>query len=88
MIMIDATLIIHAVGHVKVIVDTVSYARLVDGVNTVIYLLQQVLTVAWSIGKSKKAVIFFQMVLAAQQMIQCLQPLATETVVIDVDIHS
>jgi hypothetical protein len=57
--MIDATLIVHAVGHVKMIIDAISYTRIIDGLNTVIYLFQQVLTISRTVSKSKKTVVFF-----------------------------
>jgi hypothetical protein len=87
MSVIDPALIIYAVVYIIMILYMISYVSPVDGLNTVIYLFQQVLTVSGAISKSKKAVIFFQMILVGQQVIQCLQPFATETVVIDVDIH-
>jgi hypothetical protein len=62
-VVIDSTQVIHTVGHVKMIGDVISQIGLVDSSNAVIYLFQHVLTIARTIGKSKKAVIFFQMVI-------------------------
>ena len=63
MVMIDSTLVIHTVAHIKIVVNVIVQSAGVYGFDAAIDLIQNICTVSVSVGKSKETVIFFQVII-------------------------
>jgi hypothetical protein len=75
---IDSALVIDTVGHVKVIIDMIIQPAGIYGRYATIDLIKDIRAIPGSICESKKAVIFFQVILIDQQVVQGRQPFTTQ----------
>jgi hypothetical protein len=59
MIVIDSAQYVHAVGHVKMVIDMITNIGIVNSCNTEIYLVQNIGAIPGAVGKAKKTIVLF-----------------------------
>jgi hypothetical protein len=59
MIVTDSAMVVHTVGHVKMIVYVITNVGIVDGCYTEIYLVQDIGAISGSICETKKTIVLF-----------------------------